>query len=236
MLISQVHDSFDWGILLNHQPVTLKTNMESIWTIKIRASSLDLVWISCFDPDWDSIQSLSSTFSGWWFQPIWKILVQNGKLPQVGMNIKNIWNHQPDTNQFLFFLLHFPYSNRIHGAESFFFAAFDPLSDPAVPLDPSVLKSSMSRDWGSLANPEKSHHPKARSQGPLWIMDDDHHHFYIVLPLLLVGPSMSKYPNHFFSQQKMLGTTVTGRNTLAKTAKQIRVSVDRKRWISARLM
>ena len=25
---------------------------------------------------------------GWWFQPIWKILV-----PQVGVKIKNIWNH-----------------------------------------------------------------------------------------------------------------------------------------------
>jgi len=199
MLISQVHDSFDWGILLNHQPVTLKTNMESIWTIKIRASSLDLLWISCFDPDWDSIQSLSSTFSGWWFQPIWKILVQSGKLPQVGVNIKNIWNHQP----VLVFPSIFPISNRIHGAESFFFAAFW-LSDPAVPLDPSVLKSSMPRDWGSLANPEKSHHPKARSQGPLWIMDDDRHHFYIVLPLFLVGPSMSKYPNHFFLSKTCL--------------------------------
>ena len=29
----------------------------------------------------------------WWFQPIWKILVKLGHLPQVGVKIKNIWNH-----------------------------------------------------------------------------------------------------------------------------------------------
>ena len=32
----------------------------------------------------------------WWFQPIWKILVklcQIGSFPQIGMKIKNIWNH-----------------------------------------------------------------------------------------------------------------------------------------------
>ena len=33
-------------------------------------------------------------FSGWWFQPIWKILYsQNGNLPQVGVKIKKNWNH-----------------------------------------------------------------------------------------------------------------------------------------------
>ena len=33
--------------------------------------------------------------TSWWFQPIWKILVksQNGNLPQVGVKIKNLWNH-----------------------------------------------------------------------------------------------------------------------------------------------
>ena len=32
--------------------------------------------------------------SSWWFQPLWKILYsQNGKLPQIGAQIKNIWNH-----------------------------------------------------------------------------------------------------------------------------------------------
>ena len=34
--------------------------------------------------------------AGWWFQPIWKILVklcQIGSCPQIGMKIKHIWNH-----------------------------------------------------------------------------------------------------------------------------------------------
>ena len=32
--------------------------------------------------------------SGWWFQPIWKILYsQNGNLPQVGVKKKNVSNH-----------------------------------------------------------------------------------------------------------------------------------------------
>ena len=33
------------------------------------------------------------TFTSWWFQPIWKILVQIGSFPQIGMKIKNLWNH-----------------------------------------------------------------------------------------------------------------------------------------------
>ena len=32
-------------------------------------------------------------FSGWWFQPTWKILVKLDHLPQKGVKIKNIWNH-----------------------------------------------------------------------------------------------------------------------------------------------
>ena len=33
--------------------------------------------------------------SVWWFQPLWKILCsQNGNLPQQGVKIENIWNHQ----------------------------------------------------------------------------------------------------------------------------------------------
>ena len=29
----------------------------------------------------------------WWFQPIWKILVKMGNLPQIRVKTKNIWNH-----------------------------------------------------------------------------------------------------------------------------------------------
>ena len=30
------------------------------------------------------------------FQPLWKNISQNGNLPQIGVNIKNIWNHRLD--------------------------------------------------------------------------------------------------------------------------------------------
>ena len=34
--------------------------------------------------------------ASWWFQPIWKIVVKIGSSPQVGVNIKKVWNHHPD--------------------------------------------------------------------------------------------------------------------------------------------
>ena len=34
--------------------------------------------------------------SGWWFQPIWKILVKLESSPIFGVKIKNIWNHHLD--------------------------------------------------------------------------------------------------------------------------------------------
>ena len=34
--------------------------------------------------------------TSWWFQPLWKILVKFASFPQVGVKIKNIWNHQLD--------------------------------------------------------------------------------------------------------------------------------------------
>ena len=38
---------------------------------------------------------ISSINTSWWLnQSIWNILVKLGSFPQVGMNIKNIWNHQ----------------------------------------------------------------------------------------------------------------------------------------------
>ena len=33
------------------------------------------------------------TSTSWWFQPIWKIWVKLNHFPQVGVKIKNIWNH-----------------------------------------------------------------------------------------------------------------------------------------------
>ena len=41
-------------------------------------------------------QSWEDNFPGWWFQPIWKILVKLGSSsPIFGVNIKNIWSHHP---------------------------------------------------------------------------------------------------------------------------------------------
>ena len=40
---------------------------------------------------------VQKNISSWWFQPLWKILIsQNRNLPQIGVTIKNTWNHQPD--------------------------------------------------------------------------------------------------------------------------------------------
>ena len=33
------------------------------------------------------------SFTSWWFQPLWKILVKNRNLPQIAVKINNIWNH-----------------------------------------------------------------------------------------------------------------------------------------------
>ena len=36
--------------------------------------------------------------TSWWFQSIWKKHSQIGWFPQIGMNIKHVWNHQPETD------------------------------------------------------------------------------------------------------------------------------------------
>ena len=36
---------------------------------------------------------LSWKKTSWWFQPIWRIISQNGSFPQIGVNIKNTWSH-----------------------------------------------------------------------------------------------------------------------------------------------
>ena len=44
--------------------------------------------------------------TSWWFQPSWKILVkldQIGSSPQVGVKIKNLWNHHPNKLRIHFF-------------------------------------------------------------------------------------------------------------------------------------
>ena len=37
--------------------------------------------------------SMCKILAGWCFQPIWKIWVKMGNLPQIPVKIENIWNH-----------------------------------------------------------------------------------------------------------------------------------------------
>ena len=46
------------------------------------------------DPRSLEVAYLLKRSPSWWFQPLWKILIsQNGNLPQIGVKMKNIWNH-----------------------------------------------------------------------------------------------------------------------------------------------
>ena len=48
------------------------------------------------EPWWQSLAARewpSERLPGWWFQPSWKNMSQNENLPQIGVKIKNIWNH-----------------------------------------------------------------------------------------------------------------------------------------------
>ena len=58
---------------------------------------------------------LWSFLSSWWFQPPLTNCSQNGNLPQVGMIIKSIWNHQPDYLQIIHFIGVFHYKPSILG-------------------------------------------------------------------------------------------------------------------------
>ena len=50
--------------------------------------------------------------SSWWFQPIWKISYsQNGNLPQIGMNIKSIWNHQVANKLHIYHLFNYQFQS-----------------------------------------------------------------------------------------------------------------------------
>ena len=42
---------------------------------------------------WRILGLLGVKYTGWWFQPIWKILVKMGVYPQVEVKIKSLWNH-----------------------------------------------------------------------------------------------------------------------------------------------
>ena len=42
---------------------------------------------------WNDLRYDFNDSTSWWFQPIWKIISQIGSSPQVGVKMKNIWNH-----------------------------------------------------------------------------------------------------------------------------------------------
>ena len=43
-----------------------------------------------------SWKMFGKSITSWWFQPIWKNISQVGSFAQVGMKIKNLWNHHLD--------------------------------------------------------------------------------------------------------------------------------------------
>ena len=51
---------------------------------------------------WNVPSSISCVFfktqTSWWFQPIWKILVNLDHFPKVGMKINHFWNHHLETD------------------------------------------------------------------------------------------------------------------------------------------
>ena len=64
--------------------ITCTTFIACTWNLNITFKMVVLIgWF----------QSFTNETSGWWFQPIWKILVKNWNLPQIGMKIKSVWNH-----------------------------------------------------------------------------------------------------------------------------------------------
>ena len=76
---------FIFGIILRfHYWVEQARNPGHLWNF--------LIWV--LDCTGDLLKRSSNTSC--WFQPIWKILVKMGILPQIGVNIKHIWNHQVD--------------------------------------------------------------------------------------------------------------------------------------------
>ncbi len=45
----------------------------------------------------EDVSKIFLGITGWWFQPIWKYYrSQIGNLPQIGVKIKNVWNHHLD--------------------------------------------------------------------------------------------------------------------------------------------
>ena len=66
--------------------LAITTVCETLWLM----TKIKIWWSKLLIPP--NIKQLQR-YSSWWFQPLWKILVNNGNLPQIGVKIKNLWNH-----------------------------------------------------------------------------------------------------------------------------------------------
>ena len=77
-----------WYILRWVRQVPKTTRM--YWLFSIWSA-----WV-CWFGAWKMFQTYAAKWwclSRWWFQPTWKNISQNWNLLQIGVNIKNIWNH-----------------------------------------------------------------------------------------------------------------------------------------------
>ena len=59
--------------------------------------NITLTWNKWLRPFWDHAPyTFTIIYAGWWFQPLWKILVNWDDYSQLNGKIKNVPNHQPD--------------------------------------------------------------------------------------------------------------------------------------------
>ena len=102
-------------------------------------------------------------FTSWWFQstPL-KNISQIGLFPQIGVKIKNIWNHHPDTYMYIYFLLFPTVTGRSHGL------GHHPLKNYfRMALKPSEICSCYLRFFRLQTVSPASHHKK---NGSFWMM------------------------------------------------------------------
>ena len=94
----------------------VRTCKDHVQTVQVSAVELDMWYVFKQIPNikhslgqnWWKPQSVESS---WWLnQPIRKIFSQNGNLPQIGVKIKNIWNHH--LGMYLLYL--FTETNKLH--------------------------------------------------------------------------------------------------------------------------
>ena len=67
--------------IISYHPTSISFHVVTYHTIQYHIKSYHVKCVPC-------VLNISS----WWFRPNWKILVKT----QVGMKIKNVWNHHPD--------------------------------------------------------------------------------------------------------------------------------------------